>query len=128
VLFFIVFGCNRPECTNQNLVFDTHAPGSKEYKTELVRQLSIVDQSKLRYWLKEFNELDGVGRLLFYVQGDGLCAIIELKVQDWHKLELVREKKGVSFRGAEFKKLQYETIKNDSVISFVYKDFDRIID
>jgi hypothetical protein len=62
------------------------------------------------------------------VKGDGLCAEIELTVNDWYKLELVREKKGVSFCGAEFKKLQYEIVKNDSVITFVYKDFDRIID
>jgi hypothetical protein len=128
LLVFLLFGCNRPECKNQNPIFDTYAPDLKDYKTELAKQLSAIDKSKLRYWLKSFNETDKVGQLLFYVQGEGLCAEIELTVNDWYKLELVREKKGVSFCGAEFKKLQYEIVKNDSVITFVYKDFDRIID
>ncbi|WP_034058268.1 hypothetical protein [Lacinutrix jangbogonensis] len=132
ILIFLLFGfvsCDRPECNNENSIFENNMPDSKIYKDELVKQLNTIDQSKLTYWLKKYDDQNGKESLYFNVQGDGLCAVLNLTIyNDWNKLENVREKKGVGRRGAEFTNLQFDIIKDSLSTEFVYKTFDGIID
>jgi len=44
----------------------------------VILQLSIVDKSKLRYWLKEYTEYENEVQLHFYIQRKELCAILVL--------------------------------------------------
>jgi hypothetical protein len=131
VLIISILGfasCDGPDCNNTNPIFEINIPESKVYKDELIKQLESIDQSKLSYRLQKYDEKDGKESLYFHIQGDGLCAILELTMTHWEKLESVREKKGVSYRGAEFTNLKFE-IKEDSLSTeFIYKTFDRIID
>ena len=128
VLTTLFFACDRPVCKNTNPLFDEYSPESKEYKAELIKQLKILDKSKLTYWFKEYIESNGQESLLFHIQGDGLCAIIEINVEQWGKLEKLKQKKGVSFRGAEFRNLKFDIIQDSANIKFIFRDFDRIID
>jgi hypothetical protein len=128
VITLCFFACDRPECANQNPIFENHEPDSKLYKDELVTQLERVDQSKLRYWLKNYNEQDGEESLFFYIQGDGLCAILHLNMNHWNKLEQVRTKKGVGRRGAEFTNLKFSIISDSLSTKFIYSSYDRLID
>jgi len=120
--------CDRPDCKNTNPLFDNYSPNSREYKKELIKQLKNIDKLKLSYWFKEYVESNGQELLLFNIQGDGLCAIIVLTVQQWDKLEELRQKKGVSFRGAEFKNLKFDIQQDSTNVNFILRDFDRIID
>jgi hypothetical protein len=120
--------CDRPDCNNDNPIFEIYQPDSKEYKTELAEVLNTVDQSKLKYWLQKYDEQSGIETLYFYVQGDGLCAVLHLTVSDWNKLEKVRERKGVGRRGAEFTNLKFNIVQDSTHTQFVYHTFDRIID
>ena len=90
--------------------------------------MNLVDRSKLTYWLQKYEERGGQEYLHFYIQGGGLCAILVVTVNQWNKLEDVREKKGVSYRGAKFTNLQFDIEQNASNTVFIYKDFGRIID
>ena len=130
-LFVIVlcfFTCDRPECTNQNPIFENQKPDSKFYKDELVKQLEKADSSNLRYWLKNYDEQNGEEFLFFYVQGNDLCAILHLNMNHWDKLELIRDKKGVGSRGAEFTNLKFEIITTSTSTNFVYSSYDSIVD
>ena len=120
--------CDRPECKNTNPIFDEYSPISIEYKTELAKQLKNIDKSKLSFWFKEYVESNGQELLFFNVQGDGLCAVIALNVEQWSKLKELRQKKGVSFRGAEFKNLKFDIKQDSTNVNFILRDFDRIID
>ncbi|MCA9767167.1 MAG: hypothetical protein KC455_12215, partial [Carnobacterium sp.] len=80
------------------------------------------------YWLQKYDEKDGKEYLYFHIQGNGLCAILNLRVNNWTKLENVREKKGVSYRGAEFTNLKFEIREDSLSTEFIYKTFDKIID
>jgi len=91
-------------------------------------QLQAIDQNDLTYWLKSFDEMEGKESLYFYIQGDGLCAVLHLTVKDWQKLEDVRERKGVGRRNAEFTNLQFDIVSDSVSTEFVYITFDRIID
>ncbi|MCZ4409477.1 hypothetical protein O3Q51_11700 [Cryomorphaceae bacterium 1068] len=120
--------CDRPECDNDNMIFESNEPDSKIYKDELVNQLNKVDQSKLTYWLLRYDDQNGEETLYFNIQGDGLCAILHLTVNDWSKLEEVRERKGVGRRGAEFTDLEFQIIQDSLKTDFVYTTYDRLID
>ena len=131
LLIFSITGfisCDRPKCNNENPIFENYEPDSEVYKDELSKQLKNIDQSELTYWLQKYDEKDGKEYLYFHIQGDGLCAILNLRVNNWTKLENVREKKGVSYRGAEFTNLKFEIREDSLSTEFIYKTFDKIID
>ncbi|MFA6335015.1 MAG: hypothetical protein WCX48_05580 [Bacteroidales bacterium] len=127
-LVILLFSCDRPLCKNTNPVFDKYSPDSEEYKSELVQQLGIVDKTKLSYWFSEYVESAGKELLYFRIQGDGLCAKIVLNVDQWNKLDELRQKKGETFRGAEFVNLKFEIVQDSLKTEFKYINFDRIID
>ena len=87
-----------------------------------------IDKTKLTYWLQKYDEQNGKESLYFNIQDDELCAILHLTINDWNKLEDVRERKGIGRRGAEFTNLKFEIIKDSVSTEFIYKTFDRIID
>ena len=123
-----IISCDRPECKNENPIFETNEPNSKTYKDELVDQLTKIEQSKLRYWLQKYEDQNGKESLYFNVQGDSLCAILHFTVNDWTKLENVRERKGVGRRGAEFTNLKFKIVQDSLSTDFVYISYDRLID
>ncbi len=127
-LLLVNLACDRPDCSNKNPVFDQYEPHNQEYKEELVHELHRVDQNELTYWLKKYEARDGVEYLLFNVQSDELCAIIEIRMNDWEGIELVRKKKAVSYRGAEFVGLKYDVRQSKDETEFLYRGVVRIID
>ncbi|MFZ4799581.1 MAG: hypothetical protein ACOYMA_18950 [Bacteroidia bacterium] len=127
-LLIFTVACNKPECNNSNPIFDKFSPDTKQYKDELIKQLNLVNNKKLRYWLDLYLEKDGQENLYFFVQGDGLCAKIILSVKQWNKIEGVKISKGVSYRGAEFKNLKFNISQDSLKTEFIYKDLDKIID
>ena len=128
IICLSLISCDRPSCDNNNLIFENYSPNSRIYKDELVEQLSEVDNKKLTYWLQKYEEQNGVESLYFHIQGDNLCAILHLNIDDWGKLENIRKRKGVGRRGAEFTNLKFEIIKDSVSTKFIYKTYDRLID
>ena len=128
LLLICLISCDRPECKNENPIFEANEPNSKEYKDELVNQLNRIDKSKLTYWLQKYDEQNGKETLYFNIQGDGLCAILHLTIKNWNKLEDVRERKGVGRRGAEFTNLKFQINQDSLSTDFIYVTYDRLID
>ncbi|MDA9312618.1 hypothetical protein N8371_06200 [Vicingaceae bacterium] len=123
-----ITGCDRPKCDNSNPIFESNTPDSKLYKDELVRQLTIIDDQELTYWLQKYEDRNGEESLYFNIQGDGLCAILHLTVKNWNKLEDVRDRNGVGRRGAEFTNLEFEINQDSTTTQFIYQTYDRLID
>jgi hypothetical protein len=123
VFFFVCFiSCDRPACKNTNPIFDDYQPISKEYKLELIKQLSIVDNSKLKYWFKEYTEYENEELLHFYIQSKELCAVLVLKIEKWDKFERLRKVKGKGYRGNSVIDLQFDIEQDTLNPMFVYKD------
>jgi len=128
--------CNdRPDCTNTNEIFNKYSPNIKEYKDELVNQLRLVDNTKLKYWIKEYEVIEEEEFIYFYIQGDGLCAIIEInttteKIKKETELTYngfvpVHTEIGPTHTGIEFMNLTFN-IKQDSLnTEFIFRDYER---
>ncbi|WP_264521362.1 hypothetical protein [Flavobacterium sp. N1994] len=131
VLYLLAFllSCDRPVCKNTNPIFDKYTPDTKEYKNELGKQLAKVDTSQLSYWMDKYQEKNKAPYLWVYIQGDGLCAEVVLKVNDSHKgIEGILENKGKGYGGAELKNLKFD-IKQDSIkTEFSFKEISGIVD
>ena len=124
----ILVSCDRPDCTNTNPVFDEYTPESEVYKQELTKILQTVDRRKLTYWLKDYRQINDKEFLYFYIQGDGLCAVIPLQMKHWDKLEDLQPKKGSGRFNAEFVNLEFDIVTGPLSTTFIYKSYDRIID
>jgi len=113
ISFFILFiSCDRPQCENTNVIFDSNTPESFIYKTELEKNINQIGSDNLDYWLKSYKEKDGKDYLLVNVQNDTLCAIMQLTVTNWNELRDIREKKGVGRIGAKLGGLKYTIVTN----------------
>ncbi len=129
VFFFVCFiSCDRPACKNTNSIFDKYQPVSKEYKLELIRQLSIVDKSKLTYWLKDYTEYDNEVQFHFYIQSKELCAVLVLNIEQWGKLEPLKKTKGKGRFNAKFINLQFDIVQDTLNPKFIYRTHSGISD
>ena len=128
-LLLFVSSCDRTVCKNTNPIFDKYSPDTKEYKDELVKQLSIVDNSKLTYWIDTYQDSNNLQYIHARIQGDGLCAKIILTLRDSDKgIEGILKNKGESYSGAELKDLKFN-IKQDSISTeFIFKEISGIAD
>ena len=128
LLFSVLYACKPSECHNTNPVLNANLPGSPTYKAELAKLLKATDPAKLTYWFHEYLIVNGQEMLRFEVKGDKLCALLELNVDNWTRLETLRKKQGVTFRGAEFKDLKYDIRQDSTHTEFVFKNYSEIID
>ena len=94
----------------------------------MAKQLARIDQTKLTYWFQKYDNQNGNETLYFNIQGDGLCSVLHLSMDHWTKLELLREKKGVGYRGAEFRNLKFKILQDSLSTEFIYETYDVIID
>lgn len=133
-LLVILVSCNiRPDCTNSNEIFNKYSPKDKEYKDELVTQLENIDKNKLRYWVKEYAERGNEEFIYFNIQGDGLCAIIEINMTiDRHDLltnslhngmESKHKEIGSTRTSIEFFDLEFDILQDSLQTEFIFRDF-----
>lgn len=130
-LCFLLFNvsCDRPVCKNTNPIFDKYLPEAKEYKAELVKQLAKTDESKLTYWMDKYQEENNTKYLEVYIQGDGLCAKMELTISDSKKgIEGIIRTKGISYGGAELEGLKFDIKQDSTSTEFIFKEISGIID
>lgn len=125
----LILSCDKPVCENTNPVFDQYAPHSKEYKDELARQLKLVDNSKLSYWMGIYVEKNNLRYIYADIQGDGLCAVIVSTVKDSQEgIEGILKAKGMGYRGAELRDLKFDLLQDSSGTEFIFKSVDSIVD
>ena len=95
VLLIAFSACDKAECESQNPIFIENNPTSIAYKEELVKEISRFKESELRYWLKKYVKEGDQEYLLVYVQGEDLCAVSQIEVNEWTgRLKHIQEKKG----------------------------------
>jgi hypothetical protein len=128
-LLSIATSCDRPLCENTNPIFDKYSPETKEYKDELVNQLSQIDKSKLTYWMDTYQNKSNSEYMGVYIQGDGLCAKIVLVIKDSRKgIEDIIQHEGVSYVGAELEGLKFDITQDSVKTEFVFREVGNVVD
>ncbi|MDB5230180.1 MAG: hypothetical protein JWN76_985 [Chitinophagaceae bacterium] len=127
IVYIAFSSCNRSECRNTNLIFDKFSPDTKEYKTELAKQIQNVGAENLSYWHDKYLKKDGAEYIVIYIQGQGLCAKGEIQVTDWSKIIGMRGESS-GYRGAKLEGLNFKIIQDSRGTNFLYKDIDRVVD
>ncbi len=122
-------GCNRTTCRNTNAVFDAYPPSAKQYADELVQQLKLVDKSTLTYWLDAYQQEGNSRQLLVRLQGDGLCAQVPVTIEGSLKgIEQLVANKGMGYRNAELKNLQFDVRQGSAQTKFIFLGVDGVVD
>lgn len=123
----LLISCDRPQCKNTNPIFDKFTPDTKEYKDELVKQLNLIGAKNLTYWVADY-DFDK-NYLLVNIQGNGLCAKGSVLVKDWTKISRIQKKGfGPNRIGAELTGFEMDIIQDSTSTTFVFKNYDSLID
>jgi hypothetical protein len=130
VALLSLVACDRPECVNQNPVFDRFSPSTAEYKSELARKIQEVGQDDLRYWFDRYEKSDTGEYIFVHAQGEGLCAVAHIRVDEWdEKMAGLRKTSGRGYSGAGLIGLRLRIEETSSgAASFEYAGLDRISD
>lgn len=127
IIFIYANSCNRPECRNINPVFDKFTFDTKEYKSELARQIQSIGTENLSYWFDKYLNKGSKEFIVIHIQGAELCAIGEIQVNNWGKISGMRREVS-GYRGAELRGLKIQIEQDSTGTNFVYDNIDRIID
>jgi hypothetical protein len=82
-------------------------------------------QDRLRYWFNQYEKRDNKEYILVHVQGDSLCAMGEVLVQNWDKIQGLRG--GAGYSGAELSGLRLAIAEQEEDV-LVYRGLERILD
>lgn len=119
--------CDKPGCKNTNPIFDKFMFTTKEYKSELAKQIESIGTRNLSFWFNKYLKKSGEEFILINIQGEKLCAKSEIKVNDWSKISGMRKEIN-GYRGAELKGLKLEIEQDSTGTNLIYKNVDTIID
>lgn len=122
LLICLLASCGRPECRNENPVFERYGPKSDEYKSELIKQIQSGTHGTIRYWADDYTEINKKPFMKVDVQGDGLCAVTYIDIKNPNKLQHYKNVKGISYHGAEIIGLQYAIDTIEGHIVFLWEE------
>jgi hypothetical protein len=125
VILLAFASCN---ISNKKDVFADLDPASKKYKQELARQIQNTDGNELTFTLNQYLKIEGKDYLDISINGKDIHAKSLILVNNWNKLEGIKQTKGVGYSGAELKNLQLSIINVDTEPTFIYKDLDKVVD
>jgi hypothetical protein len=129
IISILTASCGRPECENTNEIFNKHAPESKEYQDELLKQLSQIDNSRLTYWMETYQENNSSEYISVNIQGNELCAKAILAIRDSKKgIERILKRNGEGYFGAELKGLKFTINQDGAKTEFVFQEVSNVID
>lgn len=127
-LLCLAIACDHPQCRNTNPVFDKFDHGTREYKSELFKQLKNRDQSELYVVFENYERHNEQDFMLVRIEGKDLCAKGLMTVKDWSLLGSIQKNKGEGYRGAVLKDLKFEIQHDSTCMELVFKSLDKIVD
>lgn len=119
--------CDKSQCNNTNETFNKFPPDSKEYTSELARQISSIGPENLSYWFDKYLKKEGKEFIVVQINGDKLCAEAQLEVKDWSKISGMRREIS-GYHGAQLKGLTIDIHQDSTGTNLMYKDVYEVID
>lgn len=132
--FSCFFACKNAVCKSENPIFNSVSPDQQAYKLALAEALNKSNPDELSFRMDAYWHLSMPNKatqdfIRLHVQGDDLCADMILEISDSQKgIEDVLKKQMMGYKGAMLEGLKYETKKDSSGITFVFKEVSHIND
>ena len=126
-IYLSLSSCSVPECQNSNAIFRTSNSDTKEYKSELAKQIRSKGAQNLSYRYDRYVKRGSEEYIVVNVEGKDLCATAEIQVFDWTKISGMRREIS-GYRGAELAGLEFEIVEDSTGVDFVYTDVDSVVD
>ena len=123
-LAFLLASCHHKHraCANTNPVFTQYSPDDREYKAELIRQLSKRDPSRIHYFIEKYLVRARKPFMMVEVEGDSLCAKMMLDIKNENKMQDFKTVAGLSYTGAELIGLQYAIDSSYGSYNFLFEE------
>lgn len=128
LVILVIAACNRPECISHNAIFIENTPHNNLYKAELLRLIDSFDKNAFDYYVSGYTTEQEIEYLEAYIQNDEVCAILPLDITGSEQLAQFRRVEGKGYSGAGLYELDYDIIREDSSVSFLFKGVGRIVD
>ena len=131
---FVFSACKNPTCKSKNDTFNTLSPDHQQYKSSLAEAFHKTEPGELTYWLNAYWRMTLPNKaakefIMVHVKGDELCADMVLEIRDSKKgIEDILQKQMMGYKGAMLEGLKYDTKKDSSGITFVFKEVSHIND
>ncbi len=125
LLTFSFIACNS---SNKKDVLADLEPSSKQYKQELARQLKMSSAHEFTFTLNQYLKINGKDYLDINIRGQNLRAGCLVLIDNWNKLEAIKQSSGMGYGGAELKNLQLNIVNAHTDPIFIYKDLDKVSD
>lgn len=117
VAMMTLISCDKSKCIGLDDTFD---------KVELTNK---IKSTPVRWWFADFIERDGNRFLIVDVQGDNLCAVIEMKITEENKtIEKLLKSHGMGYQGAELTNVKFTLSQDSDTEEFLFISADHIID
>lgn len=116
------------ERERRNPVFAKYQPESIEYKTELLNLLSHSDPKELVFLIDRYENRERKEYLYLKACGENFWGTMILTINNWDKLQTVKDHKGTGYSGAMILELEYTTNRTKNDIEFIYHNCKGIAD
>ena len=126
ILLLAVVSCKQQPKIHK--AFTSFSPSSNEYKRELARQISSSKAGDLIYTFNKYTRIAGKDYLDVSIKGNATDATALVLVNNWQKLENLKQTKGMGYSGAELKNLRLQITNPNAQPVFIYRGLDKIVD
>jgi hypothetical protein len=116
------------ERERHNPVFARYPPESIEYKTELLNLLSHSDPKQLVFMVDRYESRERKEYIYLKAVGDNFLGTMILTIDNWDKLQGIKDHKGMGYSGAWILDLEYTVKKTSADIEFIYHNCKGIAD
>ncbi len=124
---FALIGCNNVNDDTSNTVFEKFSPTTREYKNELAAKLK-TNPEEIHYTFNKFVINDGKEYIDVQIIGPDFEGTGLVLVNNWSKLESIKQTKGKGYSGAELRGLKLDIEEDSSGANLIYNDLDKIVD
>lgn len=126
LLFLILGGCKQNALSGKSISSEVPT-SSKKYSSNLLDALDSRNSKKYVFHFSGYKQLHKKEYINVKISGNGLNSEIPVLVRQWHKLEQLKQTRGIGYNGAELRELSLTPV-NDSIAKFEYKSIGSIID
>lgn len=125
----LFYSCKSHDCINRNTIFEKNSFLSKSYKNELAKEIKILNEEHVSYYLIGYQKINEKEYIDVSIQSINLCAKARVLVEQWDdSLAGVQQSHGQGYIGAELVDLKFDFVEDPEGVQLIYKSVGTIVD